>query len=123
MADHQADGDTIWDEQAALKALMGKEDLLQRLVNLYFEQIDLHLNGIEVALAADNVDQCILVTHTLKGSAGQLKAAQLQDVAAEMERSAKGGDIDRFRELNTDLQAAHEALAARFNDYLAGKTG
>jgi HPt (histidine-containing phosphotransfer) domain-containing protein len=49
--------------------------------------------------------------HSLKSSAANVGAQQLQDIASELELAASGGDLQRVRDLIPNLEQAYARAA------------
>jgi HPt (histidine-containing phosphotransfer) domain-containing protein len=70
---------------------------------MFLEDCPLRLNAIGDAIAAGDAASLTSSAHTLKGSAGYLKAAGVRERAAELERCGRDGNL-------ADAPAAFERL-------------
>jgi CheY-like chemotaxis protein len=102
-----------FDLEDGLKRLQGNRRLYRKLllafVNDYWETAD----NIHKALMADDIKQLHGLVHNIKGLAGNLSAARLQDAAAKMDNSIKkalsGKDL-KPDHLKSNFSALKESL-------------
>ncbi|WP_196141191.1 ATP-binding protein [Aliikangiella sp. G2MR2-5] len=97
--DKSTDTTNIWDKEAALGRLMGKEALLLRLVNVFLESIDELMSQVEYAVKKRDAEQVALHAHSLKGTAGNIGAVKLQALAFELEKAGRESGNEKFEEL------------------------
>jgi len=105
----------------ALARLGGKRPLLARLISMFIDQHGQDLDLLNGALAAGDRDRTIRLAHTLKGTAGNLSAGEIQHQAARLEEIARRGSLLPL-EVPPDLAGAFKgtlrtmrALLAEFN--------
>lgn len=89
----------------ALGRLGGNERLYIKLITTFYQTQSSLIQDIEEALANDDTDRARLLLHTTKGSAANISANELSDVAAQFERAILDGDVDGCQTLV--LQLAH----------------
>jgi HPt (histidine-containing phosphotransfer) domain-containing protein len=94
-----------------LLQLLGIDDL--RLIATGFvDQLEVQLREIGDALARSDLIRGAGVAHTLKGGAGNLGAATLAHVAADLERHARDGDSGPLDSLMARLKETADRTAA-----------
>ncbi len=59
--------------------------------------------------------------HSLKSSAANVGAQQLQSVASELELAASGGDLQRVRDLIPNLEQAYAQAAEELSVIVEGE--
>ena len=92
----------------------GEPDLVVELVTLFLRDTPERLNELAGPVDAAQVAR---VAHAIKGSAGNLGAMTLQDVASRLEQAGhRGESADALARLTTEL---HEEYA-RVEQYLRG---
>ena len=89
----------------ALGRLGGNEKLYIKLITTFYQTQSTLIQDIEEALANDDTDRARLLLHTTKGSAANISANELSNVAAQFERAILDGDADSCQTLV--LQLAH----------------
>jgi len=99
----------VWDESAALSSLKGRRDRLQTLIKMFLRGLPDQLAGLERGSAVEDFEKIIYHAHTLRGSAGQLRALQVHDLARTLEQSARDRSADCWR-YTKELTRAIETL-------------
>lgn len=96
----------IWDRPSALKRLGGKEKLLDKLLVLFLSEASERVTELQQAVDAEDSENTRILAHTVKGSAANISALQLQDVASKLEQAATNADISEFSVLYSELNEA-----------------
>ena len=104
----------VWDEDALLRRIRGKEKLLKLLINSFLLEMPGHMDELQQAADAANGDQVRLQAHTIKGVAGNLGGLVLQQCAAQMEGAAKDRDAKQIACLMPGLQSAYREIKRCF---------
>ena len=107
-------GSTIFDQQAALKAVEGKQALLLTLVGVLLEDLPDCLGELQNAIRNADTGNVHRLAHALKNSAAMLHLDDLHDASSRLEIAAsQGRDLaPAWQKLQTALPEAHKALAA-----------
>lgn len=105
----------IWDKEALLKRSMGKESLLNAIVNLFVEDMPKRIESLLEASEIGDVDQLRQISHTIKGVAANLSGSKLQACAATIEKAAKEQELDKIRAEIPALQIRYEELISVLN--------
>jgi HPt (histidine-containing phosphotransfer) domain-containing protein len=84
--------------------LKGREDRLQILVQLFADNIPERIGGLDHALSRQDAEQVVRQAHAIKGSAGQLKAVAVEQLAGALEAAAKTGDWQQIATLALHLR-------------------
>jgi HPt (histidine-containing phosphotransfer) domain-containing protein len=79
------------------------ESLLKELVGIFQSEATEALGKLYRALIACDCATAARIAHTLKGSAGNFGAAQLQEIAARMDQAASAGHPDEALGMYEDL--------------------
>ena len=105
------------DLAAALRRLGGNRPLLKRLLINFHADHAGDGERLRVALLKQNLAAAERIAHTLKGLAGSLEAARLQEAATFIERALSDRRVDdaagRVEELTVALAEVTSAIAAR----------
>lgn len=83
----------LWNKDQALRRMMGKESLLQRVVALFLEQYPTQWQTLRSYLETGDLAGVQAQAHTLKGSAGELALPALTACFANIEQTAKMRDM------------------------------
>ena len=113
-----ADGSSIWNETEALAMVKQRQDRLQLLLESFCSHIPDNLSSLEKAIHQHNFAKIRYLAHTIKGSAGQMKAGQLEQISAAMELAAKNENIHNVEAQRARLNAAAQAVLERFQEWL-----
>ncbi len=110
---------SLWDCTALLKQLKGREDRLKRLLRSFNKNFEKLMQDLNNALV-DNDDTTIqFIAHTIKGSAGELKIKELQQLAAALEIASKIHDQEEIDKLSQKFVKRCNQIYQTFNTYLS----
>jgi histidine phosphotransfer protein HptB len=91
-------------------------DLLADLVGMFVEEVPGQLTKLEAALRKGDAGATRLTAHTLKGTAANFGASQMQTLASAIEMKARDGALDGapaiFVQLRAECARVREALEA-----------
>ncbi len=111
----------IWDFQALLKRVMGKEKLLKLLVTSFISEMPDRIILLEQANDTSDINEIALIAHTIKGVAANLSGVALQMIAAKLESAAKSKDQSEVHRLLPEIISAAKQLDQLFKNYLDEK--
>ena len=101
------------DAARGLMTLNGKEEAYLRLLRLFAATHADDMARLREQLAAEKRDDAIRLAHSLKGSAGNLGATTVQQLAAELEAALKAGrDAAAIERLSGSLEEEMRRLPA-----------
>ncbi len=80
-----------------LEWLEGDRKLLKGIQALFVKNVPHQMEKLHEAIAANDVSQIELLSHSIKGAASMVGELQLRDEAGEVERAAMGGDLETVR--------------------------
>jgi len=100
-------------DPAALKRLedWGGPKLSKEIVRLFLENGPTRVDQIREAMEKEDLEVPERGAHSLKSSAANVGAQQLQKVASELESAATDGDLKRVRDLIPTLEQAYAQAA------------
>ncbi len=100
-------------DPAALKRLedWGGSKLSTEIVRLFLDNGPTRVDQIREAMEDEDLEVPERGAHSLKSSAANVGAQQLQKVASELELAASGGDLQRVRDLIPTLEHAYAQAA------------
>ena len=113
----------IWDKQDAIARMMGKEEVLIPIVEIFAADADPMVEKIKTAAQTDDWPSIGKAAHALKGMAANLSAPELRVQAAALETLAKEGDANECIQVIPELLAAYNDVIQCFNDYLGEQSG
>jgi CheY-like chemotaxis protein len=87
-----------WDKQAALTRLMNNEALLSKICQIFMDSSPHKIESLGQAIKDRNFEAVIKLTHSLKGSAGDLGAVNLHQLFSSMEQLAKIPEIEKLEQ-------------------------
>jgi HPt (histidine-containing phosphotransfer) domain-containing protein len=85
---------------------LGGIDLIQKMIALFFTHAESAIRDAANGLASGNPDAVCRAAHSLKSSAGNVGAVQVQAIADEIEHMAEHG-TGEIQPLLTDLENAY----------------
>jgi two-component system sensor kinase len=116
-----ADGETddtasVMDWKAAVERVGGREDLLTRMVGLFFKEADNLLPALREAIAKRDLVKVRRLAHSMKGSASCFAAPPAVGAATRIEFMGRDGDLtgaeEAFSLLERETERLKQALMA-----------
>ncbi len=83
----------LWNEKEALSRMGGNGELLNKIIRAFILDGQKILEMLTTAIANENLADAQLHAHSIKGSAGNVGAHKLQEIAKKLEEAAKNQDI------------------------------
>ena len=111
----------IWDESDALKRLNENHSLLIRLIEVFLSDINIELMQLKEAIDKDDIKNCQLHAHSMKGASANLSAFKLQDMSLGLENAAKENNLDRVKNGYKALENATRELIEHFEIYVKNR--
>jgi CheY-like chemotaxis protein/HPt (histidine-containing phosphotransfer) domain-containing protein len=110
----------IFDAASALKRCFGKRELLDRVIRIFFEEVDNLLPQIRSALHGDDLTEVGALGHRLKGTISHLAAEPARAAARRVERAGmEGGTLGDAEEAVAALERECKVLRAALVEYQA----
>ena len=100
----------VFDARAMLENIGGDGDLYGELIRLFLDRRDAMIANIQGAIAGGDSAALRHAAHTLKGSAANLCAATVVEVASELEAVGRRGHLDEANAHFVKLQDAVHQL-------------
>jgi len=116
------DSNLIWDREDALKRLNGKEKLLQRLLEVFLDDINVELSQLKESINQNDLKSSQLHAHSMKGAAANISAYKLQKLGLTMESAAKDKNIEILKNSYLDIEYATHEIIKKFEEYLENKS-
>lgn len=89
-------------KEEILRAMGGiPEAVYDAIVQSFYEEVKGRLAVIKASVESNNFEEIAMAAHTIKGSAGNLRLTQIQEIAKSLECAAKannGSDVIKFQE-------------------------
>jgi len=104
----------IFDRASLLERVGGDEGFLIELVNLFLQEVPKLILSMQHAIEKDDRILLHRSAHTLKGSAGNISANELQQVALKLEKLSKENDVAPIKELFHETKITFD----RFKHYI-----
>lgn len=82
-----------WDFVGALGRVNNDEQLLREVVPLFLERMQVMMANIESALHEEDAEKLHMSSHTLRGSAGNILANGVMELADQLEQLAQAGNF------------------------------
>ena len=107
-----------WDEEEIINRLGGSQKPLTKIIKIFISDINEQIKMLEDALQNNNTTNIILHSHTMKGSAGNIGALKLQELAKTLEYNAKNYPNDELHSTYLLVEKESKILVQLFNNYL-----
>ena len=82
-----------YDKKAILDRIDGDMDLFRQLIALFLQEVPNQIKQIKMAIKENNPEKITLYAHTIKGSAFNIRAMELKQIAFDIELAGKSSDI------------------------------
>jgi HPt (histidine-containing phosphotransfer) domain-containing protein len=106
------------DEFRSAMRAAGIEDIIEPMLELFVTEASKGMEQLRSATSSADLDAVGRVAHSLKSSAGNVRAKPLADLLQELETAAAQGDRAKVASLVGPIEAAHAAAVS----YLAERT-
>jgi two-component system, sensor histidine kinase and response regulator len=100
----------IFDRVSLLNRVGGDEEFLIELIGLFLQEAPKLLLSIQSAIDKDDRILLHRGAHTMKGSAGNISANELQQIALELEKISKEGKMTSINELFAETKTAFDGF-------------
>jgi len=100
----------VFDRAGMLERLMGDEDLARTIAKGFLGDIPKQIRALQQVLESGDVVGVGRQAHTIQGAAANVGGEALREIAFEMEKAGKAGDLDAAKERGKDLVAAFDRL-------------
>lgn len=98
---------------------LGCGDVLLDVCRLFLDSSSVKITGLNNALADDNLEELLNISHALKGEAGSVGGRCLAAVAARLEKAARADDIETIRTMMPEAVHEHRRLVQAIEMELA----
>jgi len=98
------------DFPSLLRRCMGKRDLAARLVQKFLIQAGADVQDLEVAIREQDAVRLRMVAHRIKGSAANVSAEAVREIASHLEILGRDGNLAPAPEFIARLRASMEAV-------------
>jgi HPt (histidine-containing phosphotransfer) domain-containing protein len=100
----------IWDRSAMLDRLMGDEELLGTIKEIFLEDTPVLIEKLEEFLGKADAKSAERQAHSIKGTAAEVGGMALSETAREIEKATFGGKLDVAAEKMPELKKRFERL-------------
>jgi PAS domain S-box-containing protein len=118
-ADNGTSETLIWDKRAALIRLMNNETLLLRICKIFMESSPQKIEELGRCITENNAEKTLKLTHSLKGSAGDLGAVDLHRLFSSMEQAAKSPDMQKVQQYYETVLTSYAAFISMLKQEVA----
>lgn len=112
-------GSPVWDRESALSRMMGQEEMLASLLDIFIVDAAPIMQQLREYVEAGDMENAGKTAHAMKGMAANLSALQLQELSAKLEQSAKSGEQEEVLHNLPLLLNAYDEIDRYFNAYLS----
>lgn len=107
----------IWDQQRFSDRLNARRDLMALVIKAFLEDTPKQIELLQIAINDDKIDKVREVAHSIKGSASNINAVQLADIAKQIEMAAIEQNINTVASLWDTLRSTADELYGVLNDF------
>jgi CheY-like chemotaxis protein len=111
---------SVFDYPALLERLMDDKDLVRIIMNAFLSDIPQQIKVLKGFLEDDNMVGVERQAHTIKGAAANVEGISLRELAFEMEKAGKAGDLNsvkgRMNEFEMQFNRLKEAMERAVNN-------
>jgi len=82
-------------DKAVIETLKGlMKDRFNYLIETFIDKTVVQIEELKTAVAENDTDNIISITHAMKGSSGSVGAASMHSLSKQYENSARSGNVD-----------------------------
>ena len=121
MASQVANGNydaLLWDYETLIEQLKGRDDRLRILLKSFTNNSERMIQEFKEALARNDAEKIAFIAHTTKGTAGNLKATTLRQLALDLEEAGKSDDNKKTGTLGEEFISTYTLVNKTFLEYL-----
>jgi PAS domain S-box-containing protein len=100
----------VFDRSGMMERLMDDEELARLVIEGFLEDIPCQIAALQEYLETGNVSAAERQVHTIRGASANVGGEALREVAFEMEKAAKTGDVSVIRACMVDLEREFNRL-------------
>jgi len=100
----------IFDSAALLNRLMDDEELVETIIAGFLDDMPKQITALKAFVKDGQADKAGAQAHKIKGAAGNVAGQALQEIAHEMEKAGKAGDMEQLDSLMPELETRFERL-------------
>ncbi len=101
---------TIFDRADLLERLMGDEDMADTILQGFLEDIPRQIEALRNYLEAGDATGAERQAHTIRGAAANVSGEALRELACELEKAGKSGDLESMKARLEDLSLTFAQL-------------
>jgi CheY-like chemotaxis protein/HPt (histidine-containing phosphotransfer) domain-containing protein len=83
----------IFDRAGFLDRLMGDEDIAEKIIEVFLDDIPKQIESLKQSLDACDSETIHRIVHSIKGAAANVGGEALRELAAQVEKACKEGDL------------------------------
>jgi HPt (histidine-containing phosphotransfer) domain-containing protein len=106
--DDTSSGNAVFDWDGLVYRLMGDEALAEEIIGDFLKQIPINLDALKQSLDKNDALQVKREAHVIKGSAGNIGAVVLQEIAEKIEKAGDLEDLIKAKLFITEFDAQLE---------------
>jgi HPt (histidine-containing phosphotransfer) domain-containing protein len=106
--DDASSGNAVFDWDGLVYRLMGDEALAEEIIGDFLKQIPINLDALKQSLDKNDALQVKREAHVIKGSAGNIGADVLQEIAEKIENAGDSEDLIKAKLFITEFDAQLE---------------
>ena len=111
----------VFDKAGMMARLMGYEDLARRVVGRFLEDIPRQIEVLRGYLEAGDVASSGRQAHSIKGASANVGGEALREVAFEMEKAARTGNLESITTRLPELEIQFARLKGSLSEFLNHK--
>lgn len=100
----------------------GGERLREQMIQLFLQNSPERMAQLREGFEADDLRQVERAVHSLKSSAGNVGAVEVNRIAQRLEDLAHDGETEEARAVHADLVRAHDIASRALRDVLEGRS-
>jgi len=100
----------IFDHSSMMERLMNDDDLARTIISAFLDDIPKQIEALKGYLDQEDVESAERQAHTIKGASANVSGMALRDVAFEMEKAGKAGDLHGIAALMPELERQFNLL-------------
>ena len=94
----------VYDKDGFLERLMGDEELAQTVIEVFLDDIPKQIESLKASLDACDAETVERIAHSIKGAAANVGGEALRELAAQIEKATKDGNIEFVNEHWTQIE-------------------
>ncbi len=107
-----------FDKERTLRGTLSDGEFLKEIAEIFIREYPDNLKDIKDAIDSNDIKSLVYSAHFMKGRLRHFATEPLIDIAKDMEKAARGGEIESAARGFSSLESAVKSLAGSLEEFI-----